>query len=57
MLQDRLLSTYMPFSTLPIMSSNDELPGSKWNSGLLLQGKWLSDVFYPEKAESDWNYV
>ncbi len=28
---------------------------SNWNAGLQLQGKWLSDIFYPEHAQRDWN--
>lgn len=30
------------------------LETSTWDTGLQLQGKWLSDVFYPKQAEKEW---
>ena len=44
MLHDRLLSTYMPFSTLAIMSSNDELPGSKFMFAILSMGALFQEL-------------
>ncbi len=53
---------YLPNDSLPnivLKSSNIELTNtmntSHWNSGLLMQGKWISDVLHPENSERDWN--
>ncbi len=27
---------------------------SNWNTGLQMQGKWLSDILYPKQAENNW---
>ncbi|MEW4922938.1 MSEP-CTERM sorting domain-containing protein [Algibacter sp. 2305UL17-15] len=34
--------------------NEETLETSNWDTGLQLQGKWLSDVFYPMNAEKDW---
>lgn len=59
----KLPLAYLPKNNSPsivlksstIELKNDEQTLSKWDSGLLLQGKWLSDVFHPENSEKNWN--
>lgn len=31
------------------------IEGSNWNTGLQMQGKWLSGNLYPKQAENNWN--
>ncbi|ULC59019.1 MSEP-CTERM sorting domain-containing protein [Flaviramulus sp. BrNp1-15] len=33
----------------------NEIKKSSWNSGLLIQGKWLSHILHPERSENEWN--
>lgn len=35
--------------------NDTEIKSSDWNSGLLLQGKWLSNSLHPETSENNWN--
>lgn len=35
--------------------NESEIKPNNWNSGLLLQGKWISNILHPENSESDWN--
>ncbi|MCL6296563.1 MSEP-CTERM sorting domain-containing protein [Jejuia spongiicola] len=54
---------YLPNDSLPnIVLKNsvfdfreNAIGESNWNTGLHLQGKWLSDIFYPENTQTDWN--
>lgn len=48
------LSSIVLKNTAYNLNKND-IETSNWNTGLQLQGKWLSDIFYPKKAEEDWN--
>ncbi|WP_422107677.1 MSEP-CTERM sorting domain-containing protein [Winogradskyella sp.] len=32
-----------------------DIQSKNWNSGLLLQGKWISHTLYPKIAEDEWN--
>lgn len=53
-LPNNSLSSIVLKNTVYNLNEND-IETSNWNTGLQLQGKWLSDVFYPQKAEEDWN--
>lgn len=54
---------YLPNDTLPnivlktpyMTFNKNEEEASQWETGLLLQGKWFSDILHPETAEKDWN--
>lgn len=35
--------------------NESKIKPNNWNSGLLLQGKWLSNILHPENAENEWN--
>ncbi|BAO76611.1 membrane protein, putative [Winogradskyella sp. PG-2] len=32
-----------------------DIKSKNWNSGLLLQGKWMSNILHPEYSENEWN--
>ncbi len=51
-----LPKTSQPSVTLKqaLFELDDSNLNSNWNTGLQLQGKWISDTFYPENAEKDW---
>ena len=47
-------------AAIVLKSSSFEIKESKinsksWNTGLLLQGQWLSHILHPENSESEWN--
>ncbi|WP_178989282.1 MSEP-CTERM sorting domain-containing protein [Winogradskyella schleiferi] len=54
---------YLPNNKQPdivLKSSSFEINEAKikpknWNSGLLLQGRWLSNILHPEHSENEWN--
>ena len=49
------LSPSIVLKSLLFNLNEDQISKSNWNSGLLMQGKWISNSFYPEYAEQDWN--
>ncbi len=53
--------TYLPKNNQPSLvlkgfdfEFNDNNLNSSWDKGLQLQGKWISDVFYPKNGDKDW---
>ncbi|MEP1489719.1 MAG: MSEP-CTERM sorting domain-containing protein [Algibacter sp.] len=54
---------YLPNNNQPSIILNvlnfelnpNSIASSNWNTGLQMQGKWLSGILYPKAAESNWN--